>query len=220
MHLKAVYKGTQTCLGCFAPAPAPEDIGSHEPQLSRPSSPRQKKKSNCSTFTCLEPTTSSRSTSGCSCATCDITNFSSCARVWIRSREGAEPTSPPLEGLLGLSGAGRPEETQRREAEPSYRGEAFAPRWLAHDEAPPPLQPSLREMARAMTETRGELRRRRAPAAQRASERGSGEPLQRHEAQAAAVVQHGRVEETLPRDGAKLFGQVNLCLVWQTWFAT
>jgi len=49
--------------------------------------------------------------------------------------------------------------TQRREAEPSYRGEPFAPRWLAHDEAPPPLQPSLREMARAMTETRGGLRR-------------------------------------------------------------
>jgi len=116
--------------------------------------------------------------------------------------------------------AERAEETQRREAEPSYRGEAFAPRWLAHDEAPPPRQPSLREMARAMTETRGELRRRRAPAAQRASGRGSGEPLQRHEAQAAAVVQHGRVEETLPRDGAKLFGTVNLCLVWQTWFAT
>ena len=95
--------------------------------------------------------------------------------------------------------AERAEETQRREAEPSYRGEAFAPRWLAHDEAPPPLRPSLREMARAMTETRGELRRRRASAAQHASGRGSGEPLQRHEAQAAVVVQHGHVEETLRR---------------------
>ena len=47
--------------------------------------------------------------------------------------------------------------TQRREAAPSYRGEAFAPRWLAHDEAPPPLQSTLREMARAMTESRGGL---------------------------------------------------------------
>ena len=162
VHLKAVYKGTQTCLGCFAPAPAPQDIGSQEPQLSRPSPPRQKRNRPVPR---LPAWNQGPPVEVLQAARVQPATLQTPPAAHESGSDREREPSPPLEGLLGLSGAGRPEETQRREAEPSCSGEAFEPRWLAHDEAPPPLQPSLRAMARAMTETRGELRRRRAPAA-------------------------------------------------------